>query len=207
MSSRRISWLIIILIILALYFPVNRLTHGGIQTILPIDKIIPLYPPAIVPYLLGDLIIVGFPIWAAVKAKSHEFEAYTISIILVAIVSYFIYVVFPTFVTRPEVSSTDVFSKMLLFVYHSDRAYNTDPSGHTFYCILSLLYLGRWEPKYRLAVIIFVILVLASTLLTRQHYVVDLLSGTILAILAYALGRSAQKKWNLKFASVIGISQ
>ena len=83
MYRRRLLWLIIILIVLALYFPVNQLTHGGGQTILPIDKSIPLYPPAVLPYLLGDLLIVGFPIWAAIKAKSGEFEAYAISILLV----------------------------------------------------------------------------------------------------------------------------
>ena len=201
MYRRRLFWLIIILIVLALYFPVNRLTHGGVQTLLPIDKLIPLYPPAVVPYLFGDLLIVGFPIWAAFKARPGEFEAYTISILLVAIVSYLVYLVFPTFVTRPEISSTDVFSKMLEFIYQSDRAYNTNPSGHTFYTLLAFLYLGRWKPRYRPIGIVVTVLILASTLLTRQHYVLDLVSGLALAILAYVVGRFMQKKWDLKFAS------
>jgi len=56
MARRRLLWLVIILIVLALYFPVNRLAHSGVQLSLPIDKLIPLYPPAVVPYLLGDTV-------------------------------------------------------------------------------------------------------------------------------------------------------
>jgi len=201
MYHRRLFWLIIILIVLALYFPVNRLAHGGVQTLLPIDKLIPLYPPAVIPYLLGDLLIVGFPIWAAIKARPGEFEAYAISVLMVAIISYLVYLIFPTFVARPAISSTDIFSKMLEFIYSSDRAYNTNPSGHTFYAVLSFLYLGRWKPHSRLIGLVVTVLILASTLLTRQHYILDIVCGLALAILAYAVGRLAQKKWNFKFAS------
>jgi membrane-associated phospholipid phosphatase len=90
---------------------------------------------------------------------------------------------------------------MLLTVYQTDRAANTAPSGHTFYSVLSLLYLARWRPNYRLAGIIVTFIILASTLLTKQHYIVDIISGIALAVLAYLTGRYIQQRWNLKFAS------
>jgi membrane-associated phospholipid phosphatase len=201
MSYRRLLWLVVILLVLAVYFPVNRLIHGGIQTQLPLDRSLPLFPPAVVPYLFGDILFVGFPVWAAVKAKPIEFEAYAISIILAAVTSYIIYLVFPTYITRPEINPTDIFSRMLLTVYQTDRAANTAPSGHTFYSVLSLLYLARWRPNYRLAGIIVTFIILASTLLTKQHYIVDIISGIALAVLAYLTGRYIQQRWNLKFAS------
>ena len=69
MSQQRLLWLIIILIVLALYFPVNRMAHSGVQLSLPIDKLIPLYPPAVVPYLLGDILFIVAPIWATLRIK------------------------------------------------------------------------------------------------------------------------------------------
>lgn len=201
MSSRRLLWLVIILIVLALYFPINRLAHGGIPLSLPIDKFIPLYPPAVVPYLLADLLFVGFPIWAAIRAKPQEFEAYAVSIITATLISYLVYLIFPTFVVRPDITSTDIFSKLLAMVYQTDRAYNATPSGHTFYSVLSFLYLRRWKPDYVVIWIVGALIIIASALLTKQHYVLDIVSGLALAILAYAIGVFAQKKYNLNFAS------
>ena len=151
--------------------------------------------------MLADVLFIGFPIWAAFKTKPDEFEAYTISILTGMVVSYFIYLVYPTFVARPQITSSDAFSRVLALVYYSDRAFDAAPSGHTFYSVLSLLYFGRWKPNYRLMGIVVVLIILASTLLTRQHYVLDLVFGLTLAILAYAVGRFSQKKWNLRFAS------
>ena len=201
MSRRRLIWLIIILIVLALYFPVNRMARGGVQLSLPIDKLIPLYAPAVVPYLLGDILFIAFPIWAAITIKPQEFEAYTVSILFATLVSYFAYLIFPTFVIRPHISSTDVFSKALVIIYQTDKAYNAAPSGHTFYSVLSFAYLSRWKPKYKPIWILATLLILASALLTKQHYVLDIVCGLALGILAFAVGRFYQTKWNLEFAS------
>ena len=91
MSRRRLLWLVIILIVLALYFPVNRLAHGGVQLSLSVDKLIPLYPPAVVPYLLGDILFIGFPIWAALRVKPGEFEAYAVSILFATLMHHDFY--------------------------------------------------------------------------------------------------------------------
>ena len=120
---------------------------------------------------------------------------------MATLLSYFVYLIFPTFVTRPAITSTDLFSKVLVVIYQTDRAYNAAPSGHTFYSILSFLYLSRWKPKYKPIWILATLLILASALLTKQHYVLDIVCGLALGILAFAVGRFSQTKWNLKFAS------
>ena len=69
------------------------------------------------PYLLGSALFVGFPIWAAFKAKKEEFEAFALSILLGTAISYLVYLIVPTYVVRPEISSTDIFSKAIdLFI-------------------------------------------------------------------------------------------
>jgi membrane-associated phospholipid phosphatase len=198
---RRTLWLIVILATLAMYFPINRFIQGGVQLRLSIDRYIPLYPPFIIPYLLGSLSFIGLPAWAAVKAKSGQFESYAISILLASVVSYVVYIAFPTFVTRPEITSSDMFSSAIALLYQNDRAYDAAPSGHTFYTTVSVLFLVKWIPRYTAAWALFGACIIASTLFTRQHNVLDLVCGLALGILAYLAGRYLQKKWNLKFAS------
>jgi membrane-associated phospholipid phosphatase len=194
-------WLAIILASMLLYFPINRLMQGGAQLSLPLDQDIPFYPPFIIPYLLGNLIFVGLPLWAAIRARSGEFEAFAVSLLLATIVSYIVYITFPTYVARPDIMSGDVFSNAISTLYQTDRSYNAAPSGHAFYSTLSFLYLVRWKPQYRLVWLVAWLIILASTLLIRQHNILDLASGLALAAVAYILGSYARKKWDLKFAS------
>jgi membrane-associated phospholipid phosphatase len=199
-TRRRLFWLVIILIAIALYIPINQFQHGGVQLNLPIDNNIPPFPPAIVPYLLGTVLFIVFPILAAIYVKPKEFEAYAITILAATVISYLAYLIFPTFVTRPEVTSNDFFSRVVALLYQTDRSYNAAPSGHTFYTLLSCLYLSRWQPRFKIIWAMIAALIILSTLFTRQHYVLDVVCGLVLAILAYAAGRFAQKKWDLKFA-------
>lgn len=201
MSIRRLVWLIIILAFLMLYFPINRFASGGWALSLPIDKLIPLYPPALIPYLLASLLFVGFPIWAAIRSKPTEFEAYTISILIATLISYITYLAFPTFVIRPEITSEDIFSNAIVLLYQNDYPNNAAPSGHTFYTLISFLYLRRWNPKLQLIWLVVMLLILASTLLTRQHYVLDIIIGLVFGYLTYLAGRYIQSKWDLRFAS------
>ena len=195
MSRKRLIWLTAILLSMLFYIPINRFAHGGIELQLSLDRSIPLYPPAIIPYLFGTLLFICFPIWAAFRAETVQFEAYSISILLAMYVSYFVYLVFPTFVARPEILSTDLFSRILNSLYATDKAYNAAPSGHTFYTLLSFLYLSRWKPKLKPIWLVIALLILASTLLTRQHNILDLVLGFILGISAYLSGQMIEMKW------------
>ena len=200
-TPQRLLWLCVILMSLVLYFPINRFAHGGIQLSIPIDQNLPLYPPAIIPYLFGSALFVGLPIWAAAKVRRGEFEAFTISILLGTVISYVVYLSFPTFVTRPDITSSDIFSRAIVTLYETDKAYNAAPSGHALYTTLAFLYLLRWKPNARITWLISALLILISTLLTRQHHILDLLAGVALGIITYAIGRIIQKKWELSFAS------
>jgi membrane-associated phospholipid phosphatase len=195
MPRHRLFWLAVILASLVLYFPINRVAHGGIQLLLPIDRLIPTFPPAVVPYLIGDVLFIGLPVWATLRFKTGEFEGYNISILLATGISYIIYLTFPTFVTRPEITSTDVFSNILRLLYQTDRAYNATPSGHAIYTTLSFFYLSRWKPGWRLIWFAGTVLILASTLLTGQHYVLDMAAGIAVAGLAYIIGPLAARRY------------
>jgi len=197
MSIRRIVWLSVILSFLILYFPINRLASGGWALSSTVDGLIPFYAPAIVPYILGTLLFVGFPIWAAICLEKTQFEAYAISILFAATVSYIVYILFPTYVIRPEIMPQDCFSKAIVILYQNDYPYNAAPSSHTFYTLISFLYIKHWKPKLQLVSLILAILIIASTMLTKQHYLLDVVTGLALGFLAYGAGRYIQKRRNL----------
>jgi len=116
-------------------------------------------------------------------------------------VSYAVYLAFPTYVIRPEITSNDIFSKAIGLLYQADKAYNAAPSGHALYTTLIFLYLALWKPNFRYVWFLGAALILASTLLTKQHDVLDLVSGLTLGVVVYCFGRLAQTRWNLSFAS------
>jgi membrane-associated phospholipid phosphatase len=128
-------------------------------------------------------------------------EAYLISFLTATIISYIIYLTLPTFVIRPEVRSQDYLSKAIVVLYQNDYPHNAAPSGHTFYTLISFLYIKLWHPKFQGISLTIALLIIASTLLTKQHYVLDVISGLILGFIAYCTGHYTQKKWILKFAS------
>jgi membrane-associated phospholipid phosphatase len=200
-SSRRLLWLAIILVVLALYLPINLLVKGGTQLQLPVDNLIPFFPPAITIYLFADIIFVLFPVLAAIKVKRGEFEAYAVSILFASLISYIIYVIAPTFITRPEITGNDIFSKAVAILYSADRSNNAAPSGHTYQSFICAIYLWRWSPGLRWLWITVTILILASTLFTKQHYILDLVAGLAIGVLAYFFGRYATRRWNLSFGS------
>jgi membrane-associated phospholipid phosphatase len=184
-----------------LYIPINRFITGGWALSLPIDNSIPLLPPALIPYLFASLLFIVFPIWVAIYSKPKEFETYLISILFAAVISKIIYIVLPTFVIRPEITTEDFFSKAIILLYQNDYPNNAAPSGHTFYTLISFLYLRNWKRSFWLLWLIALLIILASTLLTKQHYVLDIVTGLILGFIAYHFGRYVQNKFNLQFAS------
>jgi membrane-associated phospholipid phosphatase len=175
------------LFLMALYFPINRLVTGGYELKLPLDNSIPLIPTFIIPYLFGLIFWLGFIIYTTLYQDSETFKRVMISFSLAAITSSLIYIIFPTFVSRPEVTGTDTFSNLITWLYSSDRANNAFPSGHTFYTLITCIYLTKLFPKYKLVWIIIGVLIIASTLFTKQHYLLDVVGGIVLGFLIVRL--------------------
>jgi membrane-associated phospholipid phosphatase len=188
MTRSKFAWLSAVLLSLLLYFPINRFAHGGEALALPIDRSIPVFPPAVVPYLLADVVFVGLPVWAAYRAKPAEFKSYAISLLAATFVSYAIYLAFPTFAARPEITANDVFSRLLKLLYQADKTYNAAPSGHAMYSTLAFVYLARWKPRLWPLWLGGAVLVFAAALLTKQHNVLDVVIGVILGGAAYLAG-------------------
>lgn len=171
-----------------LYLPLNRLQSGGIAPALPIDSIFPLRPWWTVPYML-TLVLWGLaPLWAAFAMPDPLYRAFLTSLSTVIVIGILCFFFFPTYVVRPTISPDDPAMAPIRFLYNSDNVYNALPSGHAYITALLTLYWSRWKPRLRPVWWAILLIVLLSTLFTRQHYVLDLVAGLALAGLGYVLG-------------------
>lgn len=187
-AGARLLLLIALFGVQFLYIPINRTIQGGVVLNTPLDDAIPLWPIWVIPYLLSLLWWAASFIWAAWRMDDDLYRAFVISVVSVMLVSYVVYILFPTYVLRPAVTGSDWPSRVVAMLYESDRVNNAFPSGHTYNSVLIALYWSRWYPGQWWLWLAITIIVLLSTLFTRQHNLPDLLGGILLAWLSYRFG-------------------
>ena len=187
--KKKILIIIVVISSMFLYIPVNRLMTGGYNTEISFDQYIPLIPIFVVPYLLGIIFWFFSIIFINLKGSPKAVRQFNLMIISAGILSVLIYIFVPTFIIRPEVASSDVFSAILNLVYANDRVYNAAPSGHTFYTVICFLNLYKLLPNQRVLWAIISILIISSTVLTKQHNILDIVFGMIFALGIYFLGK------------------
>lgn len=184
-QSVKVIWAVITLSSMLLYLPVNRLISGGYNLQNDFDKLIPLIPAFVVPYLLTIPVWMVTVFYANFKANQRAARNLNLQIITAAVVSTIIYILIPTFVERPLLANNDIFSQILNLVYANDRAYNAAPSGHTFYTLICLFFLAKQLPNKRIIWITGCLIILLSTVLIKQHNILDIFLGIIFAVLIH----------------------
>ena len=101
-----------------------------------------------------------------------------------------IFLVFPTTNIRPAVEGTSFWDMVMVWLYAADAADNLFPSIHcltSWFCLIAV----RDNPKipgwYKAASLLFAIAVCVSTLTTKQHVIIDVAGGIVLAEGSYLL--------------------
>lgn len=168
-----------------LYLPLNRLQSGGIAPALPIDALIPLHPIWVIPYMATLLTWIIIPLWAVFKFDNRNYRAFIVAELICVVTGISIFFLFPTYVTRPEITQTSGSMSLIAWLYQSDQAYNALPSGHAYLSGLFMLILSRLYPRQRIIWVAAYVTILLSTLFTRQHYILDLVAGFALAVAAF----------------------
>ena len=184
---KRLTILAGLLTLLTLYFPINQNMTGGITPDLPIDAFIPLWPTCAVPYLLSIPWWIAALTWGALKMDYPRWRQFSLCLGLTIVISYLIFIFYPTYVVRPEITAQDFFSQLVLWIYGSDQVHNALPSGHTYTTLIIAIFWSQWLPKLKPLWISITVLVLLSTLFTKQHYILDLLAAAVLVVGAYSL--------------------
>lgn len=165
-----------------------------------LDYLIPIVNIFIIPYVWAYAFWAIQPMVVSNCEKQH-FADYMAANLIACVAGTLALAFFPTYMDRVEeglylVSENPTFfEKLRLFWYSLDgsrMAYNLLPS---FHCINSTLcYLGVAKRKeiplwFRIYSLITAILIFAATVFVKQHYILDVITGIPLGIIAFVLAK------------------
>ena len=137
----------------------------------------------VIPYFLFFVVLI-LPFILTLKNKK-KFLATSTSFLSVSVICSLIYAFFQTTIIRPEIISSNIFEKLVLFVYSIDAPLNLFPSGHVTFSVLATLCLLKINKKIGYIVLPFTILIVLSTLFIKQHHIPDVIAGLVLAYIGY----------------------
>lgn len=182
-------------------------SNGAIQTYIPkipaIDDHIPLIPVFVLVYWYSYVFWIGATLRIA-KTSKQNFTNWVIAFTLSEFIGFIIFCLYPTVLDRYEeglfsLAGKEGFCNRLLWVTYTfdggRMGHNLFPSYH---CMFSMsCYMGvrrkdkvpKWQRVYTL---IEIILIFMSTLFTRQHYFMDVISGIAISIICNII----VQKWN-----------
>ncbi len=111
--------------------------------------------------------------------------------ILIALISFIFYLVFPIQIPRPELPAASgiktVFYEILLLIYHKDLPLNTYPSLHVGFSLAATLAYYHLRKKWLVFAVPVFLLILISTVMVRQHIILDAVGAVAIAVSAYLL--------------------
>ncbi len=82
---------------------------------------------------------------------------------------------------RPVLTGTDLFTRLIQGVYATDNPFNDFPSLHTSISTILAIHWFRFDRRAGIVAAVWTALIVASTVLIKQHYVADLVAGLLLA--------------------------
>ena len=177
-------WLAILLLLFLVYFLLNN-ARGNIHSLeMPVDDRIPVLPAFVFPYL-SIYALLALSIWRFLKAETKIFTIAALAIGLDLVLSYLVFLSYQTQVERPVILGSDISSDILRWVYSVDKPFNAFPSLHTSISALLALLWRKAGSRIQPIIALWAALIIASTLLTKQHYIADVLGGIAVALVSY----------------------
>jgi len=185
-------WILAIPILNVFYMILN---HGDAKTsslMTDLDIQIPFVSGFIIPYLLWYPLILASLIIFCMKNRKVYYQT-LIALCVGLIVSYIIYYFFQTTVARPTIPKDGILNSLVSFVYLTDQPYNCFPSIHvltSYLVIKGVVDCTNLSKVLRLMIVISSGMVIVSTLFVKQHVLLDVTGGIILAqFLYYIVGK------------------
>lgn len=201
LPPREARWLLLaaLVINLAVYWGATWLTVGRrhISMALPLDARLPMVTPFILIYVLAYLQwVVSY--WLVALDEPGLYRRVLVGDIIAKLATLAIFLLIPTTMQRPAATGGGLFNWLTQRIHDLDAPTRLFPSIH---CLESWMACraGFWMKRlprwYRWGGLVMTLLVFASTLLVKQHVLVDIPGGILTAELGLGLsGRWLRKK-------------
>lgn len=163
--------------------------HYNIES--PLDRLIPFWPPSVVIYLGCYLFWIVNYILIARQGKKEVCQFFAADFIS-RMICMVIYLAFPTTNVRPVLGTEGFWNHAMALVYSVDAADNLFPSIHclvSWFCYAGLRGRKDIPAWYHRVSCILAVLVCVSTLTTKQHVLIDVAGGVLLAEVCLWFGK------------------
>ncbi len=149
-----------------------------------LDSAIPLIPEWSLVYGALYAFLIALPIFV-VREEVHLRRTF-LAYLSVWTTAYIVFLAYPTVAPRPELITDRGFGAWgLQLLYGMDPPYNCFPSLHVAHSFVSALTCLRVHRGVGIAATGIASLVALSTLFTKQHYVLDVIAGVVMAVIAF----------------------
>ena len=148
--------------------------HTALDAAIPVAPVFVIPYDSLYPYVYATLILF-------LLLRTKYFQSASLALITVMFISYGFYYFLQSEVVRPVLTGTDVFSKLVMNVYAGDNPFNDFPSLHTSMSTILAIHWVKLNKPLGIVLSIWTALIVASTLLVKQHYIADMLFGLALA--------------------------
>ncbi|MGB5212000.1 MAG: phosphatase PAP2 family protein [Gammaproteobacteria bacterium] len=151
---------------------------GVFDAELALDRWLPLVPEFIVFYMLGYIFVL-VPCLAV--RRRHDFYAATVCFCLILAVGFLCFRYLPVHMDKPLATGGEWFARWTRFQQAVDTPYNNFPSLHVALNVFAFGLLSWQARKQSWWWLPIPVLIVLSTLLVKQHLVLDVLAGLLLA--------------------------
>ena len=195
-AKTKVVFLFTLLPYMIIYFAIQSCISAGndYNLLTELDKIIPFNSHFVWIYHTFIPVIVTTLIFM-IKKKELFLSAIG-SLLMATVVLSLFYIFFPSFYPRDGFVDNSTISGFLVELTRKiDGAQNTFPSTHVTFSWLMVFFIGlascaKKNKWIYFAYFIWAALVSISTLTIKQHYVIDVLSGVLLAYFCYRISKT-----------------
>ena len=182
-------------IYIASFFAVERIVTTPQYVISsPLDDMIPFTKYAIVFYVLWFPYIAYSLIYFVLKSEKRDFWKLSVSLMVSMMPTLLFYILMPNGIQlRPSsVEGNDIFAWAVRLIWNSDNTCNVCPSLHVIVTVLidmawTTSSITKDKPAWWWASHVVDILICASTVLLKQHSIIDVFCGIGVAVVVRAL--------------------
>lgn len=151
------------------------------------DRNIPFIPETVLIYFLAYLfwvinyILIG-------RGEKEQFYRFVTADLLSRTVCFLFFVFMPTTNVRPELHGNSVWIQLVEWLYKIDEPANLFPSIHclvSWFCVIGIKNRKDIPNWYKGFSFVFALLICISTQTLKQHYIIDLIGGIVLAEMTF----------------------
>lgn len=180
----RLTYTAFLGLLLLVYVFLNRQLTPRFDLSTYVDNLIPFSAPFSVFYTSYLLLLWYGVCYAYLYFKMDRYKQFIIGLVIIQLTAYCLYVLVPGKIIRPNVETPGVFFSLVRMIYFVDMPSGLTPSLHvsnSWFIALAL-----WNGKYlRPTLMVWALLIIASTLFIKQHFFVDVVSGLFLSTIVY----------------------